>query len=366
MRHPRILAKVRRRTARAAWRVALGPVSGAVPHRYFRSLVEQAWQDSVWKHIETMDLLRPAYVHRYNFGPEFPAEFRRQVAVDDRYIYGLRDVCVAPRTGLCWFPGGPILEESYGPLLQLTGWGYAALDDPLLGCHDTYEEPIVVLPNYPYFHWLLEALPAALHGLAARPDATLLLPDNTPRYVDEAVELLNITRVRRASSPVHCKELILPARVPFYNPEEDIAILREKFLPSKSEAVGPIYVSRSNDTRGPANEDNLERALETIGIEIVHPQMLPLAAQIARFSGATFILGTHGAGLANIVWSLQRPHVHELFVDKYFNDCYARLSVSLGFPYTPFYCTNKPSPHGSALIRPFVDAARRVIADCGG
>jgi Glycosyltransferase 61 len=347
----RRLARARRRAGRLAWRAALGEVGGAVPGRYIRSLVERAWTQSLAPHLKEISLLAPAHVEHYKFDAALPAEFRRSKAFDDRYLYRLRDVCVAPRTGLCWLPGGPILAESYGSLIQLLGWNYSALDEPLVRSRERIEGPVAVLPGNGYFHWLLESLPATLHALRWAPDVTVLLPQDPPRYVEEALEIIGIDKAHRSDGPVRAEELVLVGRVPFsgFVPREDIEILRNVFSLRGGDSHEAVYVSRRFDSRGPANEVDLERALEGVGVRSVIAQTLSLAEQIELFAGARVIVGPHGAGLANLVWS-RASHLTEVFAADHFNDCYARLAVTLGVAYSHFGCAKPPSPSGLAPV----------------
>ena len=358
-----MLARMRRRAGRLVWRAALGPVSGSVPRKYVRSLIEQAGTKPTMDHIESIELLAPAHVEQYRFDVRLPPEFRRSKAFDDRYVYRLRDVCVSPRTGLCWLPSGAILEESYGGLIRLLGWGDTALDEPLLGTRQALEGPVVLLPGDGYFHWLLEALPAALHALGRVPDATLLLPRKAPLYLDEALSILGIEKIHRSDEPLRVEELVLVARDPFswFVPREDVEILRRAFLSRTARGTEKaLYVSRRLNRRRPSNEADVERALERIGFRVITAEGLSLAKQIELFAGSSVIAGSHGAGLANAVLS-DASILAEIFVANSFNDCYARLSVSLGAIYRPFHCSIRPAPWGTAPVEEIVATLEETI-----
>src|SRR5262249_6239191 len=160
-------------------------------------------------------------------------------------------------------PGGPILEESYGGLIQLLGWGRTALAEPLRREARPMDGTVVALAaGVGYFHWLLEALPAALHALAHEPDASLLLPRDAPRYVAEAIELLGV-KSRRSDAPVRVERLVLVGRDPYsgFVAAEDVEIVRAAFLPKvprDSMSSDRIYVSRRLDRRSPDNERDVE------------------------------------------------------------------------------------------------------------
>ncbi len=65
---------------------------------------------------------------------------------------------------------------------------------------------------------------------------------------------------------------------------------------------------------------------------------LSFVKQIELFSQARTIVAPHGAGLSNMVWASGGLQVLEIFPSGYFNDCYARLSVQLGFGYDYITC----------------------------
>ena len=356
----RLVAKARRRSAQVAFRTALGPISGAVLRRYVFSIAEHVGSHPVKGHIDDMRVLRSAYIERYPFDSSLPPQFRRVKAFDDRYVYHLRDVCVSPRTGLCWLPKGPILGESIGSFIRLLGWDDDALEEPLLRPRQRISGSVIVLPTHGYYHWLLECLPPALHALAAVPDATVVVPSDPPQYVREAIDLLGMQRVRYADEPVFAEKLVLVAHEPFsgFVPGEDIEILRATLQPRSSNARAAssgIYVSRRLSRRSLRNEPELERALQELGMSIVYPQRLPFPDQIATMRHAEIVVAPHGAGLANLVFAPRLRSTLELFMGNLFNDCYARLTVSCGGAYLPISCPGATGAAVSDAVAPVSD-----------
>ena len=331
----KLFARARRKAAQRAFRLALGPVSGAVPQQFVRSIAEDVGSRRLRPHVDDMRVLRPAHVEQYPFDPSLPPQFRRTKAFDERHVFQLRDVCVSPATGLCWLDDGPILGESVGSLIRLLGWDAAVLEEPLSKPRRRVEGTAVVLGGHGYFHWLLESLPAALHALAEEPDATLLVPRDAPRYVREALELLALPSVTYVDGPVVAERLVLVARDEFsgFVPREDIDIVRSSLLAAVacpgSARLG-IYVSRRSSSRSLVNEPELEREVARLGLDVVDFQDVPLSDQV-RLSrdSQLLLLGSHGAGLANLVFGDRLQHLLELFSPDYFNDCYARLSSDL-------------------------------------
>ncbi len=89
---PRRVARLRRRAAGVVWRRALGPVGGRVPRRYVRSIFGWDGARSADAHLVSAELLAPAYVEHYGFDPALPPRFRRAKAIEERYVYRLRDI----------------------------------------------------------------------------------------------------------------------------------------------------------------------------------------------------------------------------------------------------------------------------------
>jgi hypothetical protein len=343
MRDSRAIARARRRAAKLLWRLALGPTSGLVPSRHVRSLVQSSARPAVAKHIEEISVLAPAHVERYDFDPALPPRFRREHAFVTRNLYRLGEVCVSGRTGLAWLPRGPILLESYGGPMRVIGWESFVLEEPLLDVKRRIDGPVVSLPQGNYYHWLAECLPAALHGLAAEPDATLVVPAEQPRYAREIVEALGLTKVVRTDEPFVAEQLVLPAREERsgWMPIEDVAILRTTFLPRAAtvDRVEAFYVTRRLTTRRAANEGELERVCSRRGIEPIEFETLPFLEQVALWAGVRTVVAPHGAGLVNLAFASPGGRLLELFTASPFNDCYARLALGTGLGYEPFYCS---------------------------
>ena len=127
---------------------------------------------------------------------------------------------------------------------------------------------------------------------------------------------------------------------------------------------GFLYVSRRKARkRRLVNEQALEDELSSVGFSIVHPEDTPFKDQIALFSKAQFIVAPHGAGLSNIVWADPPCRVLEIFPSDIFNDCYARLAVSLGLGYD--YLVSEADDSSSGRVR-ILDVLGRVSMNMPG
>ena len=69
------------------------------------------------------------------------------------------------------------------------------------------------------------------------------------------------------------------------------------------------------------------------GFETVAPGLLPLREQAALFASASHVVGPHGAGLTNILFSPSNARVLELFPSTRFKNTYFLLAKSRGQMY---------------------------------
>ena len=362
----RFVARQRRRAAQVAWRLALGPVSGTTPRKDIRSIARRSWEPAVAAHVEEIAVVSDAHVEHYDFGRPLPVQFTSTKGFDTRHRYTLRDVCVSPSMGLVWFPGGPILEESVGSLPRLLAHERWMLEEPLLPPRRTIEGTVTVLPVASYYHWILECLPRALQSLEAEPEAILVVPTVLPRYAEEAIELLEFKNVIRSDEPVAAERLVLVGReqAPGWIRGVDIEMLRAAVLAkvgSRGAEGDGIYVSRRLARRSPLNEEELEQRVARQGLRVIQAEKLSFAEQVTLFSGASLVVGPHGAGLTNLVFADRLDRLVELFVVDHFNDCYARLAAQRGAAYDDLYCTGPDRARSLAPIEA-VEAVASAVA----
>jgi capsular polysaccharide biosynthesis protein len=192
-----------------------------------------------------------------------------------------------------------------------------------------------VIKPAPYYHFLLESLPRLLHAASLYPVQPYML-ENTLRYMDECLAYLvdlNIVKpcIKKRFQKIVFNDLILAQMHQysgFVHPD-DIALVRSTFLKWGDSGIqGPrrFFVSRRQGARLFDNQAVIEQELMRLGLEIVYLEDLPMPDQIRLFRDADLIVANHGAGLANLIWSIQKPRVIELFSPLHLNDCYARLS----------------------------------------
>jgi capsular polysaccharide biosynthesis protein len=190
-----------------------------------------------------------------------------------------------------------------------------------------------------FYHWTAHTIPA-LHAVLEHydpSDITLLLPVLQPWQIDY-LTLFNIGDIRTLTiengrqhffkNAIHCN--IVNGSLDYsISPLSRAAYARvSAALPDESPRADKIYIDRSGSpTRGLANEGELIAALRKRGFAIVRLETLSVAAQILLFRGAAFVVGLHGAGLANIAYCQPKTVIYEICPNHYVNQCYMIMAL---------------------------------------
>lgn len=198
-------------------------------------------------------------------------------------------------------------------------------------------------PNY--YHWMLDILPtlevarvsAAERGLGLR----ILVREGAPKFVRESLTGLGVrsedvqvwprggsTAVASALCVVHT--LSEPVGVA----PESLRWVREKLSPSEvgTSSKRGLAVLRSRPCwRSILNDDELYARLEREGFEVIRPESLSFGEQVAKFASARVVVGLHGAGLTNFMFS--RGGALLELRGNYGGCDYYRLAAALNRPY---------------------------------
>jgi capsular polysaccharide biosynthesis protein len=94
-----------------------------------------------------------------------------------------------------------------------------------------------------------------------------------------------------------------------------------------------VFISRQGaERRKIANYDKVSRYLRSIGFDICKLEKLSLKEQILLFSQADIVMGIHGAGFANIMYS-DNSTIVEIFPEGGVRTCYYILANEMGLNY---------------------------------
>lgn len=218
-----------------------------------------------------------------------------------------------------------------------------------------------------YYHLLIESLPRLLTLEEADWSAPIevLCPGGASPVERFFVDKLGLSNVRLR--PVE-KRLYRLERLAFsplksvlqcgYVPEPYVDELRRRLHPARpSRRDRLILISRQQaGRRRVANWHALEHALGALGFVSYVLEDLAPQEQIDLFYDAEVIVGTHGAGLSNMLFAPARTPVVEIFPTTYVIPHYYMLSKSLGHPYA--YCRGQGAHMNPAAYH--VDVERVV------
>ena len=107
-----------------------------------------------------------------------------------------------------------------------------------------------------------------------------------------------------------------------------------------------VLVARRGPARMIANLAQVEGLLASAGFETVYLEGMGMAEQIRLFQGAEFIVGPHGAGLANLLFCEPGTRVIEFMPTAEFRSFFWVISQKLGLVHGVQFC---PTTHGSGF-----------------
>ena len=167
-----------------------------------------------------------------------------------------------------------------------------------------------------YGHWLLEGVPKLLllrRLIDDLPPFRILLPRSAPGFVRKWIDLVlpgaNVEIYEDATEYVRAETLIVPtvlfvSRGHHFHPELS-SLVEDLLPPGRRRADTRLFVSRvhQNNFRHMSNLEEIEEIAVAEGLELVRPETLPIAEQIALFSRARVIVGDFGSVMHNALFS---------------------------------------------------------------
>lgn len=217
-----------------------------------------------------------------------------------------------------------------------------------------------------YFHWIIDALcRAELLRENVKMNFTVLLPEASPKYLTETLQLYGFTDIvylpRRTKTKIpelysmnyaawsgQQHPVILKAMVDF---------VKGKVLDSASSEAGDvldsarttgkrIYVSRSKQfSRRVENEKELLAVLAKYNFETVYFEGMTVAEQVRTMSEARFFVTSHGANMTNLTWLPEGAKILELLNERKPNFCYWSVASCLGHAYYYQLCPIAHADH---------------------
>ncbi len=184
-----------------------------------------------------------------------------------------------------------------------------------------------------YYHWITDCL-TRLSVRDTLPEHTkILIPSSPASYVKETMELLGLTETTLAApgSHLHIETFYFcspTAMTGAWNPY-GWSWLQNKFslFFASEPSSSPIFVTRRNALRIPANLDQIETVFSENGFRIIDCGEFTVKEQIHLFSSAPAIAGLHGAAMTNLLWARPNTPVLEICEKGYLNACYEQIAI---------------------------------------
>jgi hypothetical protein len=225
-----------------------------------------------------------------------------------------------------------------------------------------YNDPIFSLVGpwaTEYYHWLVDYLVQVfaieIYRKRTGQDPRVLIPAGPPSWLLYSLSMAGVDMdrlVEWSGTRARCSDFILGSlrrkvgsNEGYIHSPAAVARLGERIRNSvaNTHLDGPkrrLYVSRSDTTdRQVRNEDALLSTLDDYGFERIVPGEHSFKEQVRRFANAELILGPHGAGLTNMMFSEQTMLI-ELF-GSYRNACFFALARGMGHEYVSVTCSPK-------------------------
>lgn len=290
-----------------------------------------------------------------------PAEWEEKIgeqALEQPYFYEIEDVHLYG-PAMVGIKDDVILDTAYYGRLDLWERNYSYFEMAMQARGEVATEIDCAFSacnvwSGNYFHWLLDTLPK-LQALddyesATGNEVTVLVNKTPPGFVVEMLELFNYPYEQLQSHHYHAKKLVVPTNrrqngFPF---PHSLEYLKE--MVGVEKLVSPkLYISRKKaPTRRLENEDELCDYLLKQGYACILPEDMSFAEQMGVFLCSESIISTHGAGLANMIWSRNRPKVIEIVTPAYTNPCCWLIAEALGYDYG--YVVGEPTEHEDMTV----------------
>jgi capsular polysaccharide biosynthesis protein len=228
----------------------------------------------------------------------------------------------------------------------------------------------LICPDPSYYHWMIEYVPklrlVEMYEEETGSEPTILIEPNARDFVRDTLVCAGYDSDRCEEwdeQSITVDHLVVSAHrqrafnhqrphLSNYNPSfKDLDWLRSRMRLNQSESsVGSpkrIYISRQDATRGRkiVNYNDFTSVLERHGIQPYILENYSFSKQLDIFKDAEIIMGPHGAGLLNMIFSPD-PTVIELFPKTVVRPYFYFLSSMFGFEYEAIVANNQ----GSDLI----------------
>ena len=179
-----------------------------------------------------------------------------------------------------------------------------------------------------YYHWMIDSLSRLVMWCDLLKNTTVLIPENTPKYIIDTLNLFEVEGVECISQKkyLYVKTLLVPNYCAWSGQQHAVILKRVKELLLSGfkggESFERIYVSRSKQKcRKISNENEVITVLQKHNFKIVYFEGMSVSEQISVVRNAKFFVTSHGANVTNAVFGVDIKVLELLRNDKP-NFCY--------------------------------------------
>ncbi|MFN8295942.1 MAG: glycosyltransferase 61 family protein [Chitinophagales bacterium] len=198
-----------------------------------------------------------------------------------------------------------------------------------------------------YYHFLLEIMPRLFVIKNEAHHLKLIINNNLPSFVKEYISLFNFKEIiyLHDYEIAKAEKIIFPtflSRGLSYNEivmREMSNWLCEKLFDNNIFSPERIFISRSNAKyRKTENENEVFELLQKKGFVKFDLQEPNIRAQANFFKNAKYIVGSHGAGFSNMIFSKNCLLAIDIIHEQHPQDCFYNLASIFGVDYYYFQC----------------------------
>lgn len=183
-----------------------------------------------------------------------------------------------------------------------------------------------------YYHWLLEAVPRLFLLKDKAPQLKLILNANSPNFIKQYVSLFGFKEIVYLQDDVMAKvdqitfTSFTSRGLAMYEPViRDMVkwLFQKNNIQENSNPTKNIFITRkSAKYRRLINEPEIIDYLSSKGFEIVTLENLSVKEQMQLFADAKNVIGTQGAGMANMIYSTHGKMLMTIIHEEHPDDAY--------------------------------------------
>ena len=222
------------------------------------------------------------------------------------FRYGIKEVKVHLRSGVCSLFGGFIVEEFYSSYMAIFGSG-SILHEYRQLKRNKFETlsgtwVVVEVPRY-YFHFIAQTLPTILRSLSHFENPRVICHTDAPIWLRELLISLDPNTYFAESETVLLEKAIFTS-APEIASQSEVDLLRKSLTDfSNLPNLGHSFIGRLGRHRNLGElELNLSVELLKNGVTVIDPEKLSWQEELSFFASLSKAVIVNGSSIANLVW----------------------------------------------------------------